>query len=130
MAISEHLCWEVFGKIQGKTASIGNSTGFENTISTYELERDLVLRFSKQEIEDSLYFLEKRGYLLRHGFLGYPRMAYQLSDAAINVINENRFSDDEQEAFKESLFEVNKPGWLGMKFNISEALRRIAKKLE
>ena len=87
-----------------------------------------VLRHSKSEVEDSLYFLEKRGYLIRHGFQGLTRVAFELSEAALEVLEAKSFSEQEQQAFKEALFDIRKPGWFGLKFNAAELWRRLMKK--
>ena len=132
MAISEKICWEVLNRINGRSTIFNkgqaNSHTIENSQPLYDLEKDLVLHYTKSEIEDSLYFLEKRGYLIKHGYMNLTLVAYQLSPPAFKVISENKFSDEEQEAFKEALFDVKKPGWLGMKFNLGEVLRRFRKK--
>ncbi len=134
MAISEELCWDVLKKIRGKSATFNrdqaNSNTIENAIPLYNLERDLVLHYTKVEIEDSLYFLEKRGYLIKHGYVNFTLVAFQLTPKALNVLIEGKFSEEEQEAFKEALFDVKKPGWFGMKFNIGEAFRRFKKRNE
>jgi len=81
MALSESLCWHVLQGCRGQVVSskwfIGSETAdpnLENSLPLFVIERDLVLRHARQQIEDSLYFLEKRGYLIRHGFHG-PRLA-------------------------------------------------------
>ena len=135
MPLSENLCWEVLNKTKGKSVLIawlkGNDSeepAIENAIPLFVLERDLVLHYVKTEIEDSLYFLEKRGYIIRHGFHGLTRVAYQLSDSAIEVLEKGSFTQEEQEAFKEALFDLKKPGWLGMNFNLGEVIRRFKKR--
>ena len=93
----------------------------------FEVERRLVLRHTKSQIEDSLYFLQKRGYLIQHGFTGLTRVVIQLSDPALAVLAAENFSEEEQQAFKEALFDVKQAGWTGMKFNVGELFRRIKK---
>jgi len=93
----------------------------------FEIERDLVLRHSKQQIEDSLYFLEKRGYLLKHGFQGLTRVVYQLSNSALIVLESGSFSEEEQQAFREALLDVRTPGLWGLKFNVGEVWWRLKK---
>ena len=135
MSISETLCWEVLRNAEGESVSRAwlkgehsNNTPINNAIPLFVLEKDLVLRHSKNEIEDSLYFLEKRGYLIRHGFQGFTRVAFELSDSALVVLKSGSFSDEEQQAFREALFDVRQPGWLGMKVNLGDAWRRFKKK--
>ena len=134
MAISEKLCWEVLISAEGKSVSSAwlkgehsNEPPLQNAVPLFELERDLVLRYSKNQIEDSLYFLEKRGYLIRHGFQGFTRVAFQLSGSALAVLKNGAFTNDEQEAFREALLDLKQPGLWGMKFNVGEAWRRIKK---
>jgi hypothetical protein len=134
MAISEALCWEVLRQCKGQRVSAkwlkgdhANDPPLENALPLFVLERDLVLRHSKQQIEDSLYFLEKRGYLYRHGFQGLTRVAFQLSESALEVLDGGAFSDEEQRAFRESLVDLRQPGLWGLKFNLGEAWRRLMK---
>jgi len=134
VAISEALCWDVLKSCRGQSVSSkwlkgdhSDDAPLQNAVPLFELERTLVLRYSKQQIEDSLYFLEKRGYIYRHGFHGLTRVAYQLSDAASNVLETGSFSEEEQQAFRESLLDARQPGIWGMKLNLAEALRRFNK---
>jgi DNA-binding PadR family transcriptional regulator len=85
------------------------------------------LRHTRQQIEDSLYFLEKRGYLIRHGFPGLTRVVYQLSDDALKIIETGRFLPEEEQAFQEALLDIRQPGLWGVKFNLGEAWRRVSK---
>ena len=134
MAVSEKLSWEVLTSCKGQSVSAKWLKGdhatdppLENALPLFVLERDLVLRHTKQQIEDSLYFLEKRGYLYRHGFYGLTRVAFQLSEPALSVLKTGSFSAEEQRAFRESLLDVKQPGLWGMKFNLGEAWRRFNK---
>jgi hypothetical protein len=134
MAISENLCWEVLRSCKGQSVSVkwlkgehATDAPLENALPLLVLERELVLRHTKQQIEDSLYFLEKRGYLHRHGFQGLTRVAFQLSQAALSVFDGGSFPAEEQRAFREALVDVRQPGLWGMKFNLGEAWRRISK---
>jgi hypothetical protein len=99
----------------------------QNAIPLFEIERDLVLRHKRAQIEDSLYFLEKRGYLIRHGFQGLTRVVFQLSGDALAVLQKGSFAPEEQQAFREDLLDIKTPGLWGVKFNLGEALRRIKK---
>jgi hypothetical protein len=134
MAISEKLCWDVLKMARGKSVSCVWLKGehcqeqpLQNTIPLFVLERELVLRHQKNQIEDSLYFLEKRGYLVKHGFQGLTRVAMQLSDLALEALNKETFSPEEQAAFRVALLDLRQPGLYGMKFNIGEAWRRLRK---
>ena len=135
MAISEKLCWEVLRSAEGQSVSSTWLKGehskdppLQNAIPLFVLERDLVLRHTRNQIEDSLYFLEKRGYLIRHGFQGLTRVAFQLSETALAAIRHGTFTDEEQEAFREALLDLKYPGLWGMKLNLGEAWRRFRKK--
>jgi hypothetical protein len=134
MAVSEKLCWEVLTSCKGQSVSAEWLKGdhateppLANALPLFVLERDLVLRHTKQQIEDSLYFLEKRGYLLRHGFHGLTRVAFQLSEVALSVLEADSFSEEEQRAFREALFDAKQPGLWGFKFDLGEAWRRLNK---
>jgi hypothetical protein len=134
MPISEKLCWEVLKSCKGvsvlSTWLMGNDSierDLTNALPLFVIERDLVLRHTKQQIDDSLYFLEKRGYLIRHGFHGLTRVALQLSDSALDILESGAFSAEEQQAFREALLDVRTPGLWGLKFNLGEAWRRIGK---
>lgn len=134
MPISEKLCWEILEMTKGESVSSTWLKGehskdppLQNAIPLFVIEHRLVLRHLKNQIEDSLYFLEKRGYLLRHGFQGLTRVALQLSESALEVINKKAFSPEEQQAFKEALLDLKQPGVWGVKVNLGEALRRFKK---
>jgi hypothetical protein len=134
VAVSEKLCWEVLKRCKGQSVSSKWSKGddsddppIENALPLVVLERELVLRHGKHQIDDSLYFLEKRGYLIKHGYSGLTRVAYQLSNAALTVLESGTFSAEEQQAFREFLVDVRQPGLWGMKLNLAEAWRRFTK---
>ena len=134
MAISEKLCWEVLKSCKGESVLSSWLKGegsadpdIKNALPLFMIERELVLRHSKQQIEDSLYFLEKRGYLIRHGYQGLTRVVFQLTDSALAVLEKGAFSEEEQQAFREALLDVRTPGIWGLKFNVGEAWRRLKK---
>ncbi len=136
MAIDEKLCWAVLHRLHGHVTTMRQTMvglldqehKIENGVSIGKLESELVLQFSKSAIEDSLYFLEKRDYLLIHGYgMMSPRMAYSLTQKALDTLQADKFTDEEQQAFRDALFDVSKPGWFGMKFNLSELRRRYEK---
>ena len=136
MAINEKLCWAVLHRLHGHVATMRQTTvGFpdqehevENGASIGKLESELVLKFSKSAIEDSLYFLEKRDYLIVHGYgMMSPRMVYSLTQKALDAIRSGTFTDEEQQAFEESLLDISKPGMAGMKVNLREMWRRAKK---
>jgi hypothetical protein len=134
LAISEKLCWEVLKSCKGQKVAAkwlrgdhSSDPPITNALPLFVLERDLVLRHLRQQIEDSLYFLEKRGYLIRHGFKGLTRVAFQLSDSALSALDRGGFTIEEQQAFKESLLDMRQPGLWGLRFNLGEAWRRFNK---
>lgn len=134
MAISEKLCWEVLKLANGNKVprawlkgSESDEPPIENAIPLAAIEYNLVLDYQKKEIEDSLYFLQKRGYLIQHGHIGLTKVAMQLSDNALKAIETGHFKKEEEKAFKEALFDLKNPGWLGMKFNLGEVWRRFKK---
>jgi len=137
MPISEDLCWKALKLAHNKRVlnswikgNEGEQGSIENAIPLFALERELVLKYTKSQIEDSLYFLEKRQYFVVHGFKGLTRVVYQLSDAGLDVLGKGSFLPEEQTAFSEALFDIKQPGWLGLKFNLGELLRRIKKLLK
>ena len=107
--------------------SDSNEPDLVHAMPLFEVERKLVLRHTKNQIEDSIYFLHKRGYLIQHGFTGMTRVAMQLSNSALAVLIAGKFPREEQQAFKEALFDVKQAGWMGMKFNLGELIRRLKK---
>jgi len=134
MPISEDLCWKALDLAHSQRVMNswfkGNESeqgSIDNAIPLFVLEKELVLKYSKSQIEDSLYFLEKRGYFVVHGFRGLTRVVYQLSDTGLDVLTKGSFLPEEQTAFSEALFDIKQPGWLGLKFNLGELFRRIKK---
>lgn len=108
MAASEDICWEALTKAHGESVSCewlkAGDTGkplIRNAIPIRVLESNLLLHHKRADVEDSLLFLERRGYLVLHGARGLNRAAYSLSDAAINVLELGLFPDEEQQAFDE-----------------------------
>jgi hypothetical protein len=135
MPISEDLCWKVLKRAKGESVlnkwlkgdKSDDESVITNAVPLFVLEKELVLKYVKAEIEDSLYFLEKRGYIIRHGFQGFTRVVFQLSNSALEALEKGEFTKEEQEAFKEALFDIYTPGWLGMTFNLGELFRRFKK---
>ncbi|MEQ1775501.1 MAG: hypothetical protein ABL891_17130 [Burkholderiales bacterium] len=74
-----------------------------------------------------MFFLEKRGYLIRHGFQGLTRVAFQLSDEALTVLDKGEFLPEEQQAFRESLIDARQTELWGLKLNLGELWRRFKK---
>lgn len=135
MAIPENLCWEILDLINTSSVPKGwvkdgsrDGEPIRHTIALVDLEYELVLRHRKGEIEDCLYFLEKRRYILPQGFKGMTRVTYSLTNRAKSALAERAFDKDEQSAFQAAVFDATKPGWLGMKLDLSEVWRRTKKK--
>ncbi len=135
MALNENLCWEIIRSLKGRAAYFKSSgeikaPRLENAIPLHDLESHLALKYRKNQIEDCLYFLEKRRYLIKHGFMGFTLVVLQLSAQALKALENGSFSPEEQKVFKEALFDLKSPGIWGMKFNLGEALQRIKKKIQ
>jgi len=54
-------------------------------------------------------------------------MAFSLTEKSIRVLEEGSFSEKDEKAFSEALIGFNKPSWMGIKFNLREAIRRLNK---
>jgi len=133
MPVSEKLCWEALRHSESNKVSMSWFKGkeqdgvIEPAVPLFYLEKELVLRYSKNQIEDGLYFLEKRGYFIKRGFDGLTRVVYQLSDEGKDLLKKGKFLKEEQQAFSEKLLDISKPGTFGIKFNLGELLRRFKK---
>ena len=108
MAASEDICWEALTKAHGESVSgdwlkAGDQGErlIKNAIPIRVLESNLLLHHNRTDVEDSLQFLETRGYLVLHGSRGFSRCAYSLSEAAITVLELGLFPEEEQKAFGE-----------------------------
>lgn len=137
MAFSEDQCWTILRMIRGSSvAEAWLKTGgksnegprFQNAIPLQLVERELVLRHTQTEIEGSLYFLQKRGYIVQHGTKGLTLVVLQLSEEALRLLEKGSFSQNEQQAFNEQMFDVSKPGMYGMSIRPLEWWRRLKKK--
>lgn len=111
MSVREQVCWIVLESAHNQTINMRQKlqghdeqvSPVENGVGIGELKKKLVIRYSKNEIEDSLYFLEQRGYLQHHGFgLISPRLAYSLTQKALDTIERGTFEDEEIVAFDQS----------------------------
>ena len=129
MAISEKICWRVLEGAKDRTVSIGCSSPrekpqgppIENATGIAELKKNLAMHYCKQDIEDSLCFLEKRGYL------DVPRMAFSLTEKAVRALEAGSFSKEEEKAFSEVLIHLIKPRWMGVKFYARATISRLNK---
>ncbi len=103
----------------------------ENAYSINQLKTKLVLRYLPSDIEDTFYFMEHRGYLLIHGQgMINPKIAYTMTEKAITVFDQQKLPEDEREAFKESLWNIE-PKFYGVGPNLSawkELIKRWRKK--
>jgi len=135
LPVLEKICWQVLRRAEKESILSSWLKGSDTTdpplqhaIPLFVLERELVLHHTKAEIEDTIYFLEKRGYLVRHGFQGLTRVAYQLTPEALAVLASGSFAPEEQSAFQEAILDLKRAELWGLKLNISEAYRRVRKR--
>ena len=104
MAASKEICWEALTKAHGESVSadwlpgLRDGESIRNAIPINVLEGNLVLHHKKIDVEDSLQFLEKRGYLVLHGSRDITRSAYSLSDVAISALEMGSFPERERQA--------------------------------
>ena len=139
MAKSEKVFWHVLTRMQNQSVTMSQTmldkppqeSHIENASGIGDLEAELVLKFEKSEIEDTLYFLEKRGYLLVHGYgMVSPRMAYSLTDKALGVLESKVLPAEEIEAFDTAILDVSKPGIWGMKLDVKSAWKKSKRKYQ
>ena len=131
MAISERLCWEILDLVNGGSVPKGwvkdgsrDGEPIPQTMALVDLEYDLILRHRKGEIEDCLYFLEKRRYLFLRGYKGMTRVTYGLTNRGKLAVKRRTFDADEESAFAASIVDVSTVGPWGLKFNLRESFRR------
>ena len=138
MAKSEKMFWYVLEKLKDRNITMSqklldkpaNESHLEHGVGIADLESELVLKFEKNEIEDTLFFLEKRGYLLLHGYgLISPRMAYTLTEKALQTLESKQLSKEELEAFDTTILDISKPGIWGMKLDLKSAWKKGKRKL-
>ena len=113
MALNEQVFWHVLELMRGRSCSwtieiqgepIMPTNTQENAIAVTDLKSQLVLRFSRADIEDTIYFLTSRSYvnIHRQGAIG-PDIAYCLSNKAIDVLQNKQLPGEEQRAFEENI---------------------------
>ena len=98
MSKNETIYWYVLDRmhdnsvtLRRKLAGKTSETAPEHAISTAALEAELVLKFGKSDIEETLFFLEKRDYIRPHAYgLAAPRMAFALTEKALQIIRERK----------------------------------------
>ena len=133
MAKSEKVFWYVLERLKDRNVTMSqklldkpaNESHLEHAAGIGDLESELVLKFEKSEIEDTLYFLEKRGYLMLHGYgLVSPRMAYTLTEKALQILESKQLPKEELEAFDTEILDVSKPSIWGMKLDVKSAWKK------
>jgi len=114
---------------KNKNKPSGGMVEYPDAALIHEIEKTLVLNYSRSQIEDSMYFLEKRGYVSPHRYgVAGPDILLALTSAGKKIIDSGCFLDEEQTAFSNALIDVKTPGMFGVKFNLGELWRRIKKK--
>jgi len=98
-----------------------------NAYSIGGLKGKLVLKYIPGDIEDTIYFLFNREYLVLHGRGSIaPEQAYSLTEKAIEVFQKKQLPLEEENAFKEALWDL-KPNFYGMGPNLPEVWKRFKK---
>ena len=137
MAQNEKVLWDVLSRLNGHNVIMEMATkGREPQQSTVEnafpigkLKGELVLKYRPDDIEDTIYFMEYREYLVKHGYgLFAPEMVYSLTEKAVEVAQSQKLPEEEEEAFQESLWDIN-PKIYGMGPNWREGWRRFRKRV-
>ena len=137
MAQQEQILWDILKLMYGRT-SVWTTTVLqkepihmegvvENGIDSNKLKAELVLQYKPNDIEDTIYFMEYRGYFLIHkagAFSGL--MTYSLTDKALKVLDDGELPKEEQVAFREALWDIKPRVW-GVSPNLPEILRRSKK---
>ena len=136
MAQSENILWDILNLMRGQTfhwdVSVGNNTNHnkvENCRGISYIKSQLVLKYLPPDIEDTIYFMKYRNYLIVHGQgMIMPELAYSMTEKAITVFDEKEIPIDEKEAFKESLWNIE-PKLYGIGPNIT-AWKKLMKKFK
>ena len=132
MAQSEDVLWEILGLMRNHTTGwtsniVGHEqhTEIKNGYAVSRLKAVLVLKFLPGDIEDTIYFMKHREYLITHGQgIIMPELVYSLTDKAISVCDSQTLPDDEKEAFKESLWKIE-PKFYGIGPNLKAWKKKI-----
>ena len=132
MPAREPILWDVLDLMRNRNTSVSLritdmqfEDEYENAVSIGALKRILVLTYLPADIEDTLYFLEHRGYLNVHGRgLAAPKMVYSMTSKAIEVHSTKSLPGEERAAFDEALWDL-RPGYAGIGFNLREGWRRL-----
>ena len=138
MPQNEKVLWEILELLCGKTTQMAK--GYQNREETVEIENAypveqlkgvLVLRYPPQDIDDTIYFMKYRGYIKNHGYgLMLPEVVYSLSEKALEANSTRVLPEDEEQAFREALWDVGTPKLYGMGFNLGELWRRTKKRVK
>ena len=137
MAQNEKVLWDILSRLNGhdiimKLAIKGQApqqSTIENAFAIGKLKGELVLKYRPDDIEDTIYFMENREYLVKHGYGTFaPEMAYSLTEKALEVAQSQKLPEEEEKAFQEALFDIN-PKFYGMGPNWREVWRRFRKRV-
>ena len=135
MPQKKEIVWDVLKLLNGNSiirsteikGQPPTETTVENAYIIAKLKGELVLKYLPNDIQDTIYFLKNRSYLLIHGQgLIAPELLFSLSDKALQVIRDNKLPDEEEKAFEEGLWNFE-PNFYGVGPNVSEGWKRIKK---
>lgn len=133
MAQNERIVWDILNRLDGHTINMSTSFGSEETKPVHnaygvgQLKGQLVLRYKPDDIEDTIYFMKHRGYLIGHGFSMMPEMVFSLTEKALEVARSEKLPSEEEKAFEEHLWDFSNPKIYGVGFNARELWRRLNK---
>jgi len=136
MAQNEDVLWDILkllhGNKSGWTKEIDGKktrTNIENGFAVTSLKGELVLKYLPQDIEDTIYFMKHRSYLMTHGIgaLINPEAVYSLTEKALSVSEEQKLPLEEIKAFEESLWNIE-PKLYGIGPNIKGWKKKFSKK--
>jgi hypothetical protein len=114
VAQNEDALWDILellhGNDSGWTAEIAgreHRTDIENGYAVTSLKSRLVLKYLPSDIEDTIYFMKSRDYLIVHGQgMIMPEAVYSLSEKAISVYMSRELPEEERQAFKNKLWNI------------------------
>jgi len=108
MAQNENVLWDMLRLLHGHSATSrfeekGQDTQEDTINNAYTiggLKGRLVLKYKPEDIEDTIYFLKNREYLVTHGRgLIAPEQIYSLTEKAIEVFQNKKLPQEEENAF-------------------------------
>ena len=93
MPQSEDILWDVLKLMRGHTfhwdVTVGGNTNhseIENGRAVSYLKSQLILKYFPSDIEDTIYFMKYRNYLMVHGQgMIMPEIAYSMTEKAIGI---------------------------------------------